>query len=400
MWRKQGSQPFEPLFFEEPSEPIALEMEPAGEAKPWLHAVVNPVVVLARWTAAAVKFSASLATLILTLAVLAATPILQFLVLGYLLEVGGRLARTGRWSQSLPGLHRVGRFGAILAAVWFTTLPVQFIAGMAADARLIDPHSSITRNLELFAPILAVCCFGHAALAAFRGRVRYFFRPINNVIWLIREVKAGGIVQRQWSQLRSWIRSLRLWYYFSLGFRGFCGAAFWLFIPATLLAVGKTNPLLGFLGGISMAVVVCWLPFLQLNFAAQNQFSAMFEVRRIRGLFRRTPIAYFIVFVLTLLLALPLYLLKIEETPRDAVWMLALLFIVTILPMKMALGWAFGRSLRKETDSWRLVSWPCKWLMAPVAIVYTYIVFLTQYTGWHGALSLYEHHAFLLPVPF
>jgi hypothetical protein len=39
-------------------------------------------------------------------------------------------------------------------------------------------------------------------------------------------------------------------------------------------------------------------------------------------------------------------------------------------------------------------------LMVPVATVYALVVFLTQYTGWHGVLGLYERHAFLLPVPF
>jgi hypothetical protein len=28
------------------------------------------------------------------------------------------------------------------------------------------------------------------------------------------------------------------------------------------------------------------------------------------------------------------------------------------------------------------------------------IVYFTQFTSWHGVASLYEQHAFLLPVPF
>ena len=44
--------------------------------------------------------------------------------------------------------------------------------------------------------------------------------------------------------------------------------------------------------------------------------------------------------------------------------------------------------------------WTARLAMVPVAIYYAFIVFLTQYTGWHGVLGLYEHHAFLLPVPF
>ena len=34
------------------------------------------------------------------------------------------------------------------------------------------------------------------------------------------------------------------------------------------------------------------------------------------------------------------------------------------------------------------------------ALFYVLVVFLAQYTSWGGASSLYEQHAFLLPVPF
>ncbi len=34
------------------------------------------------------------------------------------------------------------------------------------------------------------------------------------------------------------------------------------------------------------------------------------------------------------------------------------------------------------------------------AFFYVVVVFLAQYTSWGGASSLYEQHAFLLPVPF
>ena len=36
----------------------------------------------------------------------------------------------------------------------------------------------------------------------------------------------------------------------------------------------------------------------------------------------------------------------------------------------------------------------------PVALFYVLVVFLAQYTSWGGAWSLFDQHAFLLPVPF
>ena len=38
--------------------------------------------------------------------------------------------------------------------------------------------------------------------------------------------------------------------------------------------------------------------------------------------------------------------------------------------------------------------------MLPVALLYVVIVFFSQYAAWGGIWSLYEQHAFLLPVPF
>ena len=38
--------------------------------------------------------------------------------------------------------------------------------------------------------------------------------------------------------------------------------------------------------------------------------------------------------------------------------------------------------------------------MLPVVAFYVLIVYFTQYVSWYGGLSLYEQHAFLLPVPF
>jgi hypothetical protein len=38
--------------------------------------------------------------------------------------------------------------------------------------------------------------------------------------------------------------------------------------------------------------------------------------------------------------------------------------------------------------------------MIPVAAFYVLIVYFTQFISWYGIWSLYEQHAFLLPVPF
>ena len=101
-----------------------------------------------------------------------------------------------------------------------------------------------------------------------------------------------------------------------------------------------------------------------------------------------------------LLLALPLYLLKIGLVPRDALWLPAAVFVMTIFPTKLVAAWAYHRGTRREAPRHAFFRWLGRPFMLAAAVVYAFVVFLTQYTGWHGVLGLYEHHAFLVPVPF
>ena len=181
--------------------------------------------------------------------------------------------------------------------------------------------------------------------------------------------------------------------------------ALWLALPISLLAVASrlrpgVAPLVGLLGGALLALVLVQLPFLQARFAAEDRFGAMFEPRELRRRFARAPVAFVIALVFTLVLAIPLYLLKIEIVPREAAWLPSLLFVVSIFPARLLTGWAMGRSLRRE----RPRNWTFRWLsrlaMVPVVLIYVVIVYFTQYLSWYGVWSLYEQHAFLVPAPF
>ncbi len=86
--------------------------------------------------------------------------------------------------------------------------------------------------------------------------------------------------------------------------------------------------------------------------------------------------------------------------PRDAAWMVSLFFIAFIYPARLLTGWALGRSGRRATPRHWFFRWTGRLPFLPVALLYVLIVFFTQYTSWNGAWSLYEQHAFLVPVPF
>src|SRR5690349_917339 len=69
-------------------------------------------------SASSLEWAFGAATLVVALAVLAATPVLQFLSLGYLLEAAGRVARTGRLRAGFIGVRRAARVGGIVLGTW------------------------------------------------------------------------------------------------------------------------------------------------------------------------------------------------------------------------------------------------------------------------------------------
>jgi hypothetical protein len=172
----------------------------------------------------------------------------------------------------------------------------------------------------------------------------------------------------------------------------------WLLVPTALIAFAPAP--LAILGAAALAYVVLLLPVLQLHFAAHDRVARMLDADAARALFSRAPAAWALAQILTLTSALPLYLLKIEIVPRDALWLPAVLFVAFIFPAKIACAWAYHRAQRRSEAAHPALRWSCRVLTLPAAAGYVAVVFLSQYTGWHGALGMFEHHAFLLPVPF
>lgn len=343
-------------------------------------------------------------SLMVGLAVLAALPVLQFLSLGYLLEAGGRVARTGRLRDGFIGVRLAARLGGIVLGSFVLLLPVRLVAGMARSAQIIAPGGRSAAGWRLGLSVLIGLTALHVAAACLRGgKLRYFLWPFN-IIWLLRRQIRGGYYTDARDAVWETAASLRLPYYFWLGVRGFLGALAWLALPTTLLAMGQrpvpAAPFVGFLGGALLAMVLLYLPFLQMRLAATNKLSEVFAVRAVRADYRRAPWAFTFAFVLTLLFALPLYLLKIEVVPRDAAWLPSLVFVGFIFPARLVTGWALGRAARREAPRHWFFRWTGRLPLLPAAVFYTGVVFFTQYTSWNGVWSLYEQHAFLLPVPF
>jgi hypothetical protein len=368
---------------------------------------------------------------------LAAVPVLGFLALGYLLETGGRVARAGRLPSrppgkrrnflvrlvlagprlvsflvryglhvlgAFPGVRRAGLVGVIVAGAYLMILPPRLFSDYARSAEIIDATSTTAQWLRLgtvaltLSAGLASLAFALALLVLYRmgcawlrgERPRLYFWPFHPIRFYVDARDAT------WE----FIASLRLPYYFWLGLRGFAGAFIWLVLPISLLALGSRLPPVGIIGAFLLAIVLLYLPFLQIHFAVENRFRALFALGAVRRNFKKAPYAFTFALFITLLFAVPLYLLKIEMVPREAAWLPCLVFMIFIFPARVLAGWAYGLALHRPNPRHWFFRWTARIPHFPMAIFYVFILFWTQYTAWEGVFSLYAQHAFMLPVPF
>lgn len=413
------------------------------------------------WFCSALDWLFGLACMIAGLAVVATIPIVQFLSLGYLLEVSGRISRTGRISAGFIGVRQASRVGSIVLGTWLMLLPVRFASTVWQASQLIDPRSPATTGWRVALLVLTVVMIAHIMVSwSCGGKLRHFFwpllalpffamwglqrivsserlapivRPVVGTIskrllcdlttvpalseWfppaiLLAKVRQGGMYASARDTVWEFVVNMHLHYYFWLGLRGFVGAVAWLFVPVMLILattqVAANNQefaqglgiLCGFLGAALLMIVVLYLPFMQAHFAAQNRFVAMFELGTVRRLFRQAPIAFWFALLITVAFAVPLYLLKIEYPPREILWLPSLLFVIFILPARIITGWALGRAMQRKKPRFFLTRWLARLGTLPVVVIYVFFAYFSQFTSWYGPLSLFEQHAFLPPVPF
>jgi hypothetical protein len=345
------------------------------------------------------------ASLVVGLAILSVIPGFNLLSLGYLIEVSGRVARSGRWRDGWVGIRQASVIGSVAIGAWLVLLPVRFLSGLAEDAALIDPASRSARNWEIGVTILGTLAIVQVLWACVRGgKLRHFLWPAP--VRLVRWTTTSGNWSALWTGGVAYLKGLRLPYYFWLGARGFTGAAVWLAVPVTLLFLGTRiapsagSGVMSFLGGGLLMLAAICVPFLQAHFGRENRWRALFELGTIRQEFRRAPMAFLTALLITLLFALPLYLLKVELPPKELTWLPSLVFVLFSLPARFLTGWALGRSGRHHEPRHWIFRGIGRLGMVPIVLAYVIWVYFSQFVSWNGAFGLWEQHAFLVPAPW
>ncbi|HAN99416.1 MAG TPA: hypothetical protein DCQ98_19235 [Planctomycetaceae bacterium] len=402
----------------------------------------------------AIEFSFGGASLIVLLAIATGIPGAQILTLGYLIEVSGRIARTGKVRAGMPGWRKAARIGSLALGTLMCLAPIGYLSSLAEAAELIDPTSTSSRGLRIGQWIVTLMLVPHMLAAWFcGGKLRYFFWPLlapfQLAIWALQWTLASPALRRGldrtlgeiwptlvadlcavtpltdfflpaiigkhlwqgtlWARLRDgfweFLAGLRLPYLGWLGLRAFVGSVAWLCLPTLLLIGGTALPdggavLTGTTGVVLLAIVCLYLPVLQTHFGAVGKLFAMFDLVEARRQIARSPLRHSIALLLVMVLALPLYLFKIELLDGGIWWALGLIFVAFSLPARWVTGWAYARSSRRETKSWLIWRWPIRMAIFPLAIIFAIFVSVTRFLSWGGALGLFEHHAFLVPAPF
>ena len=81
-------------------------------------------------------------------------------------------------------------------------------------------------------------------------------------------------------------------------------------------------------------------------------------------------------------------------------WFITIIFVVSIYPAKVALGWAYQRSQRRPDRAWWVWRSLCKPVLIGLVAIYVFLLFFTPVIAEHGRRVLFEHHALLLPSAF
>jgi len=361
-----------------------------------------------------VRACLGLICLVALLALAAAIPVVNVLALGYLMEVQGRVARTGKFRSAFYLLPAAQRLGGILLAVWLWLLPIQFLAGLARDSWLLAPGGTAawlwTSLLVIASSLTAV----HLLLAiGCGGRWWRFARPLSNALRLRACWRSNEYWQDAHHAIYEFMAAFRLPHLLRLGLLGYAAAYVWLVLPALLFTmlndVTSRWQIIGFVAGcVTLTLTLLWLPLLLAHVAAEGRWRAMFELTTVAKLAGQTPfrwaIATAILFGCSVLPLLYTALFKNQIPAHDVRWDLMLVSLVTVVPARVLVGWVYHRATRRTHSApsrlWRIWQWTNGAALCFGVGWYVYFLNLATTGGELGQHAVWQFHALLLPLPF
>ena len=247
---------------------------------------------LGRGLASGVEWFFGLLSLLLGLATLAALPVIQVVTLGYFLESSARVARTGRLRDGLIGVRKAARIGGLAAAIWVALIPAWLVGSYARAAALIDPDGPTARHWQIGQLVAILVSFFYVAVSCTEAADSAIFSGLGASV-LARSALAGwgplwGDTRRALAICLESARALL-----------FSSGTGWLRGNARL-ARGSRGPdhvdpplsPAGAVGVILLALIVPFLPFLQVRYAVEGHVSALFSRRAIRDRFHRVAVGF------------------------------------------------------------------------------------------------------------
>ncbi len=335
------------------------------------------------------------------LALLAAVPVVNVYVLGVLIETQGRAAREKRWLVSVPGFGVATELGTVALWIWLWLAPIRILASYARDAHFIEAGSATDVRLSSIVVVAQVAIGSHLLLAILAGgHVWNFVNPVINPIRVWTRLRRGEM-WRGWDQIiERWQAELQPMRYFTLGVKGLIGAAVWLIPPTVLFALPEKpegGPLILMLvGGFLLACVLTWMPALQTEFARDESLRSYFRWRDARERLARRPGLWAVGMLIIFALGLPLYLFKIFALPQDAMWLVTVVYVLSVLPTKYLSGWLVRLSDEGPRARW-FWRYPMYLLQTTVCGLFVFLIFFTQNIAQDGKLALFKQHLFVLP---
>jgi hypothetical protein len=352
---------------------------------------------------------AGVVCMITLLVVAAAIPVVNLLTLGFLLEVEGRVARTGRFRDALPLLPAARRLGVATMWVVLLLVPIRWLGIAANDAWLISPGSGRSWLWIVGLVAAAFLAAVHLLLAIANGAGFWaFLRPINNLRLLRTRLMQADFWATTAAVLTEFVAALQLALHARLAAFVYAGVYLWVAIPTFMFTVVADSPgtwerLLTIGGGICLIPALMWLPFLLAHCVAERRFVALFEIGKVCVMFRNAPFTFTMASIAPYAAAFVLLFYcakwKAELPPHETIWDVMLIFLITAYPARVLLGWAYHRA---QTGRRTWLVWRCANLaLLGIAIgVYVLLLYMVETSGLLGRQAVWQHHALLLPFPW